>query len=406
MGNFDQKQLNYAAEYSKDLANAYPYLSYFSEVWASPNSAKYRASLDNAKTVFIPSMTVSGAKAVDRGHITGQFQRNFNNAYEAKTLTMDREWDTIVDPLDIKETNDVATIANITKTFNEFQKIPEMDCYASSKLAEFAGNFGGIDTSSLSSANILDSWDNYLAYMTDQRVNRDRLVAHVTPATYKLLKQATGITRFLEVSNGIQPVDRNIAKLDGVTIVETPSDMMMDSYDFTEGWVAAAGASQVNLLFVDPLAIIAPIVYDTSMLTPPSAATKGKYVYYERYYYDVFNLLNRQAGFFANKSAPNLGVVTVVSVAGTESGDTHVTISGQQINSNGEPYFGLAAYYSVNNAAVSLTYGSGLPGTATWTAFDGKDITATSGDYITVALVNKQSGKVVAGGNAVVVAKA
>ena len=52
MADFEQKQLNYAAEYSKDLANAYPYLSYFSEVWASPNSAKYRASLDNAKTVF------------------------------------------------------------------------------------------------------------------------------------------------------------------------------------------------------------------------------------------------------------------------------------------------------------------------------------------------------------------
>lgn len=402
---FEQKQLNYAAEYARDLANAYPYLSYFGEVWASPNSAKYRASLDNAKTVFIPSMSVSGAKAVNRNSINGQFSRNFNNSYEAKTLSMDREWDTIVDPLDIKETNDVATIANITKTFNEFQKIPEMDCYASSKLAGFAGDFGGIDTTSLSSANILTCWDDYLAYMTDQRVNRDRLVAHVTPAIYKLLKQATGLTRFIEVTNGIQNVDRNVAKLDGVTIVETPSDMMQDAYDFTEGWAPASGASQVNLLFVDPLAIIAPVVYDTSMLTAPSAATKGKYVYYERYYYDVFNMLNRQAGFFANKSAPSLGTLVVTSVAGKASGDTSVSLKGGQINSNGEPYFGLAAYYSVNDSAVSLTYGSALPSGVTWTAFTGADITATSGKYITVALVNKESGKVVAGGNAVVVAK-
>lgn len=404
---FEQKQLNYAAEYSRDLANAYPYLSYFGEVWASPNSAKYRASLDNAKTVFIPSMSVSGAKATNRNSINGQFSRNFNNSYEAKTLSMDREWDTIVDPLDIKETNDVATIANITKTFNEFQKIPEMDCYAASKLAGFADAFGGVDSTSLSAANILENWDTYLAYMTDQRVNRDRLVCHVTPQTYKLLKQAAGITRFLEVANGIQPVDRNIAKLDGVAIVETPSDMMQDSYDFTDGWVAADGASQVNMLFVDPLALIAPIVYDTSMLTPPSAATKGKYVYYERYYYDVFNMLNRQAGFFANKSAPSLGTLVVTSVAGTASGDTKVTVTGNQINSNGEPYFGLDIYYSVNDAAVSLTYNSALPtaGGATWAKFTGADITAASDKVITVALVNKQTGKVVAGGNATVVAK-
>lgn len=400
---FTQGPINYAAQYAKELANAYPYLSYFGEVWASPNNAKYRPALDNAKTVFIPSMTVSGAKAVNRDFINGQFSRNFNNGYEAKTMTMDREWDTIVDPLDITETNDVATIANITKTFNEFQKIPEMDCYAASKLASFADAFGGVDSTTLTADNILDTWDNYLVYMTDQRVNRDRLIVHVTPQTYKLLKQAAGITRFLEVANGIQAVDRNVAKLDGVTIVETPSDMMKDSYDFTEGWEAASGASQVNMLFVDPLALIAPIVYDTSMLTPPSAVSKGKYVYYERYYYDVFNLMRRQAGFFANKSAPSLGAVTVTSVAGSASGKTAISLAGAQIDSNGEPYYGIDVYYSVNNAAVALTYNAALPAGATWTKGNPDEITATSGDYITVALVNRQSQKVIAGGNAVIV---
>lgn len=399
------KQLNYAAQYAKELANAYPYLSYFGEVWGSQTTQRYRTSFDNAKTVFIPSMTVTGAKAVDRNHIDGQFDRNFDNNWEAKTMQMDREWSTLVDPLDISETNEVVTIANITKTFNEFQKVPEMDAYASSKLGAFADAFGGIDATSLTAANILDNWDNYLAYMTDQRVNRDRLYVHVTPQIYKLLKQAAGITRFIEVTNGIQAVDRNVAKLDGVTIIETPSDMMMSAYDFTEGWVAASGASQINMLFVDPLALVAPVVYDTSMLTAPSAATKGKYVYYERYYYDIFNLLNRQAGFFANKSAPTLGALAVVSVAGTASGDTKVSVSGAQINQNGDPYFGLDLYYTVAAAAVSLTYGSGLPAGSTWTKFTGEEITATSGQYITVALVNKQNSKVVAGGNAVVVAK-
>ena len=398
--------LNYAAQYAQELANAYPYLSYFAEVWASPNSAKYRPSLENAKTVFIPSLMTTGAKAVNRDHIDGQFDRNFENDWEAKTMSMDREWSTLVDPLDVVETNDVATIANITQAFNQFQKVPEMDAYAASKLAGFAGDFGGIDSTSLSAANILAQWDSYLAYMVNQRVNRDRLIVHVTPETYVLLKQAAGVTRFIEITQGIQAVDRNIAKLDGVTIIETPADMMFDAYDFSEGWQKGVGAAQINMLFVDPLALVAPIVYETSMMTPASAATKGKIVYYERYYYDVFSLKNRQAGFFANKSAPSLGDLVVTSVAGAESGDTAVTVAGAQINMNGKPYYGLDLYYSVNAAAVALTYNSGLPGTATWAAFTGEDITATSGQYITVALVNRQTSKVVAGGNAVVVAKA
>lgn len=35
---FVQTDVNYAAEYSRALAEAYPYLSYFGAIWASPNS--------------------------------------------------------------------------------------------------------------------------------------------------------------------------------------------------------------------------------------------------------------------------------------------------------------------------------------------------------------------------------
>lgn len=402
---FEQKAINYAEQYAEELANAYPYLSYFSEVYASPNNTSYKPV--NAQTVMIPSMSVSGARAVNRNSISGQFNRNFNVNYEPKQMSMYREWDTIVDKMDIVETNDVATIANATKTFNQFQKVPEMDAYAAMKIASFADEFGGVDSTTLTSANILEQWDSYLAFMTDQRVNRDRLVAHVIPSIYKLLKEAAGLTRFIETTNGIRNVDRNVGKLDGVTIVETPSDMMKTLYDFTEGWVVDANASQINILFVDPLAIIAPIVYEVSMFTPASASTRGKDVYYESYYYDVFSLKNRGAGFFANKTAPTLGTLTVTSVAGSTSGDTKIDVTGNMINSIGEPFNGLELYVAVDTNAVTCTYGAVLPNGATWAKFtNGSDITAASGKAVTVALVNKASGFVIASGNATAVAKA
>ena len=77
--------------------------------------------------------------------------------------------------------------------------------------------------------------------MVDQRVNRDRVVVYMIPSAYKLLKEATGITRFIDSGTGIRDVDRNVANLDGVKVMEVPSDMMKSAYDFTEGWQVAAG---------------------------------------------------------------------------------------------------------------------------------------------------------------------
>ena len=123
MGDFVRVNVNYAAEYSRALAQAYPYLSYFGEIWASQNSALYRPGM--GKTMYIPSLQVSGARDVNRDSINGVFTRNWNNELQAVTLQMDREWDTLIDPMDISETGDVATIANITRAFNEFQKVPK-----------------------------------------------------------------------------------------------------------------------------------------------------------------------------------------------------------------------------------------------------------------------------------------
>ena len=401
--------VNYAAEYSRALAQQYPYLSYFAALLAANNSTRYRSGM--GKTMYIPTITVNGARDVNRNSIDGSFSRNWNNQWQAVELQMDREWDTLVDPMDIDETAGVAAIANITRAFVEQQKIPEMDAFIASKLASFASAFGGTSTQSLTSSTILTEWDNGLAYMVNQRVNRDRVVAYMTPATYKLLKQATGMTRFIEVTNGIRDVDRNIARLDGVTVVEVPDDMMKTAYTFTTGWaVNTVSAQQINFMLVDPEAVAFPVKYETAMVSAPTAQSKGKYLYYERYYYGGFVLDQRQAGVYAHLgAAPSLGSLTVTSVAnaasGATAGDTIVTAAGKGIFGDGNPMEGLKLVYSVNNAAVDLTYNAVPDATKTWANLTNGGVIAgqTAGKYITVALVNKQTGFVVAGGNTTLV---
>lgn len=381
---FTQLDLNYATEYSKAMANAYPYWSYFSDLYGSPNSATYKPV--SGKAVAVQSMTTSGARAVDRDQITGTFNRNFNTQEQVLTMRMDREWDTLADPMDIKE-DPIVNIANITKTFNEFQKVPEMDAYAASTLATAASGFGSVDSTVLTADNILETWDTYLAYMVNQRVPRDRIRCKMTPDTYKLLKEAAGITRFVQADTGIRNVDRNVGKLDGVTIMEVPADIMMSAYDFTNGWEATAEAKQINLLMFDPIAIAAPVVYETSMMSAPTAQSKGKWLYYERYYYDVFALNQRLPGIFANiASLPSLGTITFSTSAGADS--THTIINGLAP----APY-GMAYVAKSGSGAQLPSYGD--PCTSGWAPVSNGDaFTTASGQTITIALVNTTKGDI------------
>lgn len=397
MASFLQTDVNYAKQYARELANVYPYLSYFSDLWGAPNSNRYRPV--NGKTVAIPSMTVSGARAVDRDHITGEFSRRWNNEWQMLTMGMDREWDTIIDPMDISETGDVATIANVTRTFNEQQKVPEMDAYAASRLAGFANEAGGIDTTVLTAENILAQWDEYLAYMTNNRVNRDRVRVKITPAAYKLLKEAAGITRFIDAGTGIRNIDRNVGKLDGVILEEVPSDIMQTAFDFTEGWTPNGGAT-INLLMYDPEAIVAPVVYDVAMMGAPTAQSKGKYVYYERYYYDVFALNTRSAGIFINATAANaLRALTVTSVAGETAG-TVINVAGGTGNATS------VFLYAAGSAAKTVTAGTKLTA-SDWTKLDGtKNVPITgltAGNVLTVVEANRDTLMPIASGTATIV---
>ena len=300
---FTPTNVNYAAEYSKALANAYPYLSYFPEIWAGENSRLYKPGF--GKTMYIPTLVTSGARAADRDQITGTFNRNWNNALQAVTLEMDREWDTLVDPMDMEETNDVATIANITRTFNEQQKVPEMDAFLAAKLYSFTTP----DTTAPTAANFLEKWDAWLEAMTNARVSLDRVVCYVSPATFSILKSASGLSRFFTV-NGAEgagepghSINRLVANMDGVRIRAVPADIMKSAFVFTEGWTPASGAKAINLIMVDVDAVAAPVKYETSMISDPTAQSKGKYLYYERYYYGAFKLNERAGGIIVNAAS-------------------------------------------------------------------------------------------------------
>ena len=297
---FTQANVDYAKEYGQALANAYPYLSCFPEIWAGENARLYKPGI--GKTMYIPTLTTSGARAADRDQVTGAFSRNWNNSFAPVTLEMDREWDTLVDPMDMEETNAVATIANITRAFNEQQKIPEMDAYLASKLYSFVTP----DTSTINASTMLNKWDGWLEQLANAHASLDRVVCYMRPGLYSILKQCNGMTRYFQLNEkeGGEggALNRCIASLDGVTIRVVPDNIMKSAFDFEEGWAPASGAKQINLIMLSVDSVAAPVKYETSIISEPTAQSKGKYLYYERYYYGAFRLEQR-GGIIVNAAA-------------------------------------------------------------------------------------------------------
>lgn len=295
----DLGTLSYADEYQRELSQWFPYMLNFGALYATPNNNRFRWT--SSKTIEIPSIRTSGRTNADRDSI-GTAQRNYDNAWEPKTLSNERKWSTLVHPRDIDETNMVASIANITKVFNETQKFPEMDAYTISKIyADWSlvedeqGNVRTPDTTVLTVDNILDVFDELMLQMDNERVPVNGRILYVTNEVNKMLKSAEGLQRQMNITRGPNAIDRRVNRLDEVQIIPVVSQLMKTAYDFTEGWAPDDGAKQINMFLVHPLAVITPVSYEFADLTAPSAVTEGKYYYYEESFEDVF-ILNKQAG--------------------------------------------------------------------------------------------------------------
>lgn len=291
--------LNYAKEYSRALSQAFPYVLNFGKLYSTPNNGRYRWL--NAKTIEIPSISTTGRVNANRDQV-GSAARNYDNAWESKTLTNQRKWSTLVHPMDIVQTNMVTSIANITKVFNEEQKFPEMDAYTISKIyADWTATYVDgtqtlrtADTTALTVENILTVFDNLMLKMDNARVPANGRILYVTHETHKLIKNADTIMRNIDVTSGPNAIDRRVNRLDEVEIIPVPATLMKTLYNFSTGWVVDGSAKQINMFLVHPLAVITPVSYTFSQLDPPSAGSEGKYIYYEESFEDVF-ILNKKA---------------------------------------------------------------------------------------------------------------
>lgn len=280
----------------------------------------------SGNTIKLPHIAVSGYKDHNRGNI-GFNAGTVTNDWVPMQLSFDRDIEHFIDPMDVQETKEAVSIANIERVFEEEQAIPERDAYTFSKLyTDYTDKFSqNADTTVLSVSNVLGVFDAFMADMDDAGVPEEGRIMYVTAAAKKLLKNAEGISRQLDVTGRASDINRKVHSLDDVEIVTIPSIRFKTAYDFTDGFAprqavaaveadptnnieavaAVESAKQINMILVHPSCVVARMVYAYAKLFTPGHDTRAadKYVFQSRRYLDAFLLEHKLDGFKVNVAA-------------------------------------------------------------------------------------------------------
>lgn len=291
--------INYAERFERQIEQQFA-----RELTSADMAANRRYNFIDAQTIRVATVTLSGYK--DHARDGSKNRGAVGNTFQAFSLTHDRDIEFFVDEMDVDETNQVLSAANITAVFNQEHAIPELDAYRYSKLyTEFKANAGVVNTSALTEANILSVFDKMMEDMDEAAVPQSGRMLKVTPPVYTMLKNAEKISRSIDVSGGANSINRNVRSLDEVTIVTVPSDRMKTAYDFSDGFVPAVGAKQINMMLYHTTAILAPVKVADIYLwnkgeTPDSAFG---YLYQNRSYSDLFVIKAKKAAIAINAEA-------------------------------------------------------------------------------------------------------
>ena len=281
--------LNYVTQFHNRIIDMYGHELISDALFHSNEDIK----IIGAKDIKIPRLSVSGYKDHDR-KIIGFNAGNYSNDFETKALDHDRDIEFAIDPMDVDETNQIVSIANIQARFEKRQAIPELDCYTFSKLYSEAVRVGAqIKTTAITAANVLADFDDNCEKFEDAGVPLSRCILYCTAAYKKALKNAEGIQRTLEVNGSGNKLDRRIHSMDDLREIRVvPLERFKTAYDFTEGYSVDATGKQINYILVDPEAQVSRVKYSYINTYTPGhdSRTADNYLYQNRRYNGTFAL--------------------------------------------------------------------------------------------------------------------
>lgn len=293
--------LNYAEKWQPELLEIYQQGTLISPFMTT--AVKWLS----AKTFHFTQMATSGYKTHSRNG--GWNKGSFIQTDVPYTLTHDRDIQFSVDKLDVDETNETASIQNISNTFTETQSVPESDALFFSRVATKAQSLEGYH-----SETALADWneDNVVPKLKKMisagKLRRYRamgaLIIYVRSEIMDLLEQSKSFTRKIEqtqIAEGGIGIETRVTDLDGVPLMEVIDDeRFYDNFNFESeegGFIPAEGAHKINVLIASPLTTkFVPKVVSIYYFAPGTHTQGDGYLYQNRACSDVFTFPNGKNG--------------------------------------------------------------------------------------------------------------
>lgn len=216
--------------------------------------------------VKIPTMTTSGLADYDRDN--GFVQGGITLKYNTYKMTQDRGRTFQIDRMDVDESGFVATSANLIKTFQAQQVIPEIDSYRYSTIADIAIKAGQSEAVALTADNALTKIREHIRAVQDIVGDDVPLILTMSTKTRALIEDAPKIEKSINVADFKQGnMNFKVKSLDESVIRIAPSSRLKTKYEILDGTTsgqeagglkAAADAKDINWIITPqrvPIAI-------------------------------------------------------------------------------------------------------------------------------------------------------
>lgn len=216
--------------------------------------------------VKIPTMTTSGLADYDRDN--GFVQGGITLKYNTYKMTQDRGRTFQIDRMDVDESGFVATSANLIKTFQTQQVIPEIDSYRYSTIADIAIKANQSEAINLTADNALTKIREHIRAVQDIVGDDVPLILTMSTKTRALIEDSPKIGKSIDTANFKQGgMNFKVKSLDESVIRIAPSSRLKTKFEILDGTTsgqeagglkAAADAKDINWIITPqrvPIAI-------------------------------------------------------------------------------------------------------------------------------------------------------
>ncbi|EAF4690787.1 hypothetical protein CY683_15105 [Listeria monocytogenes] len=288
--------INYVDKYGKELDQKLVFGTYTNEL-ETPNLLWL-----DAKTFKIQTISTTGLKPHTRNK--GYNEGSASNTNTPYTITFDRDVEFFVDVMDVDETGQALTAANVTKEFNSRHSAPEVDAYRFSKLATEAKKNGYSTAETITEENVFRTLK--AAIRKVKKYGTQNLVMYVSVDVMAALELSKDFTRTISNQNiGPSSLETRVTGIDGVKLVEIEAeDRFYDTFDFTDGYKPAASAKKLNYLLINKGSVIGGTKHASIYLHAPGSVGQGDgWLYQYRVYHDIFVKEQQKDGVIASTVA-------------------------------------------------------------------------------------------------------